>query len=148
MEPDGTRALFKVAGMLGLAGSVSLCALVARAEDMVPTKELAPAEEVAPTEFLLPAAAAEFDSANAIPALDPAPVAITPQDSQRVPEPQATLPEPPPPAPIVFTSSDWLRMAMTDVLADGAVLKSLRLATKDQDALSAFYAGSSEPSRG
>ena len=135
------RALYKVAGMLGLAGSVSLSALTARAEDMAPAALLEPAELVEPA-----AAAAGYDPANAIPALDPAPVTITAQDGDRpVPEPQATLPEPPPPAPIVFTSGDWLRMAMTDVLADGAVLKTLRLASRDQDALSAYYAGSAEP---
>jgi len=154
------RALFRVAGMLGLAGSVSLFALTAMAEDTVSTELSVPAGAEADPAGAIPVldpapvtmtepAAAEIDPAGAIPALDPAPVTITAQDAtaqnSRALESRAALPEPPPPAAVVFTSGDWLRMAMAEVLADASALKTLRLLPKDQEAVVAFYAGAAEP---
>ncbi|MET0746248.1 MAG: murein L,D-transpeptidase, partial [Microvirga sp.] len=153
------RALFRVAGRLGLAGSVSLFALTAMAEDTAPVERSEPAATVSDVDpanaipaldpapvTITPPAAAAVDPANAIPALDPAPVTITAGDATAPDrETRAALPEPPPPAAVVITSTDWLRMAMAEVLADGPVLKSLRLASKDQEAVIAFYAGATEP---
>ncbi|MBM6594951.1 L,D-transpeptidase family protein [Microvirga pudoricolor] len=138
------KAFRKAVGMVGLAGSVSLIALAAMAEDIGLPEPPAPAPvSIEAAAAPQPAEAAVQDPA--IPEVTPAPVTITAQDAApKAASPEIVLPDMPP-AAVVFTATDWLRAAMTQVLADETFVKSLRLDSKNTRALTAYYAETSAP---
>ena len=78
----------------------------------------------------------------AIPAVEPAPVAITASDRKPADALDIPLPEA---ATTTLTQADWYRVAMETRLADEALLRDLRLGRAERDSLTKYYAEAERP---
>ncbi|WP_201835302.1 L,D-transpeptidase family protein [Microvirga zambiensis] len=144
------RDLRKAAIWLGLFGSVSLLPLSALAEDAgIPkTDSSAPVLADAPAEPSFHDVAVETPAradlaSDAIPAIDPAPVAIDAAAVKPAPAIQLPLPEA---APVTaLMQADVFRIAVDGLFADDAAMREMRVSGKDREALSAYYAKAERP---
>src|SRR3954447_19703089 len=127
--------LRKAVGVVGLAGSVSLIALSAMALETTDGNPPLQMPESAVVSSETPPASAPVQEVSAtepehltVPDLPPAPVTITEDDlgpREAAPPREAasdvSVPEQPPAPVVLLTRSDWLRIAVTKLLADDAV---------------------------
>ena len=143
------RDLRKAAIWLGLIGSVSLLPLSALAEDAgsppqdasTPVLAVAPAEPSFHDVVETPATAGM--ASDAIPAIEPAPVAIEAADLKPAPAIDIPLPDA---APVTaLMQADVFRMAVAGLFADDAAMREMRVSGKDREALSAYYAKAERP---
>ena len=144
------RDLRKAAIWLGLIGSVSLLPLSALAEDAgsPPQDASAPVLADAPAEpsfhdVVVQTPATAGMASDAIPAIEPAPVAIDAADLKPAPAIDIPLPDA---APVTaLMQADVFRMAVAGLFADDAAMREMRVSGKDREALSAYYAKAERP---
>ena len=144
------RDLRKAAIWLGLIGSVSLLPLSALAEDAgsPPHDASAPVLADAPAEpsfhdVVVQTPATAGMASDAIPAIEPAPVAIDAADLKPAPAIDIPLPDA---APVTaLMQADVFRMAVEGLFADDAAMREMRVSGKDREALSAYYAKAERP---
>ncbi len=144
------RDLRKAAIWLGLIGSVSLLPLSALAEDAgsPPQDASAPVLADAPAEpsfhdVVVQTPATGGMASDAIPAIEPAPVAIDAADLKPAPAIDIPLPDA---APVTaLMQADVFRMAVAGLFADDAAMREMRVSGKDREALSAYYAKAERP---
>jgi len=144
------RDLRKAAIWLGLIGSVSLLPLSALAEDAgSPSHDAsAPVLADAPAEpsfhdVVVETPATAGMASDAIPAIEPAPVAIDAADLKPAPAIDIPLPDA---APVTaLMQADVFRMAVEGLFADDAAMREMRVSGKDREALSAYYAKAQRP---
>ena len=144
------RDLRKAAIWLGLIGSVSLLPLSALAEDAgsPPQDASAPVLADAPAEpsfhdVVRETPATAGMASDAIPAIEPAPVAIDAADLKPAPAIDIPLPDA---APVTaLMQADVFRMAVAGLFADDAAMREMRVSGKDREALSAYYAKAQRP---
>jgi L,D-transpeptidase YcbB len=144
------RDLRKAAIWLGLIGSVSLLPLSALAGDAgsPPQDASAPVLADAPAEpsfhdVVVQTPATGGMASDAIPAIEPAPVAIDAADLKPAPAIDIPLPDA---APVTaLMQADVFRMAVAGLFADDAAMREMRVSGKDREALSAYYAKAERP---
>jgi len=144
------RDLRKAAIWLGLIGSVSLLPLSALAEDAGSPPQDASALVLAdaPAEpsfhyVVVQTPATGGMASDAIPAIEPAPVAIDAADLKPAPAIDIPLPDA---APVTaLMQADVFRMAVAGLFADDAAMREMRVSGKDREALSAYYAKAERP---
>ena len=82
-------------------------------------------------------------ASDAIPAIEPAPVAIDAADLKPAPAIDIPLPDA---APVTaLMQADVFRMAVAGLFADDAAMREMRVSGKDREALSAYYAKAERP---
>ena len=82
-------------------------------------------------------------ASDAIPAIEPAPVAIDAADLKPAPAIDIPLPDA---APVTaLMQADVVRMAVEGLFADDAAMREMRVSGKDREALSAYYAKAERP---
>jgi murein L,D-transpeptidase YcbB/YkuD len=118
--------LRKAVRAAGVSLSVSLLALSAAAQD-----------SPAPVLAEMPAAAVPAAD-PVLPELTPAPVTFTAAEVAPPADPLAIAV--PAPAEAAFTLSDWQSIALTALLADDGAMDEMKVAPKDREALTRFYA--------
>lgn len=134
------RNLRKTMTWLSLAGSVSILSVSALAAETLEGETQQGSAEIVALDTADPVFENVFPQPSA-----PAPVFFSADDARPL-KSAADLPLPEtPPAAVTFTMADWLRSAMTERLADPALLREQRLNAKDRDAMAAVYAAAAYP---
>ncbi len=140
------RTLRQTSLWLGLIGSVSLLPLPALAQEAgssAPDGLPSVLVDAAPAEPSFHDVATPTEASSiAIPAVEPAPVAITASDRKPADALDIPLPEA---ATTTLTQADWYRVAMETRLADEALLRDMRLGRAERESLTKYYAEAERP---